>query len=222
MREFMKKKVLLSIFLVACIGLFLGAGVYSLFQDVETTTGNTFAAGTLDLQVGTNNPTTEQIAISALKPNDSGTAANWQLQNLGTISGDLNISVSTITNNENTRLDLETAAGDTTDGATEGEMGANLNVAFWVDITNDGWSSGDYYLQSDGTQVAWASGSTLPSGAYDPLDNYAGRTWANVQTDLGLGTIGYFRSDYELPLATTNVVQSDSSVFNITFTLTQH
>ena len=67
----MKKKVLLSIFIVACIGLFLGAGVYSLFQDVETTTGNTFAAGTLDLQVGATNPTTERINIPALKPGDT-------------------------------------------------------------------------------------------------------------------------------------------------------
>jgi predicted ribosomally synthesized peptide with SipW-like signal peptide len=218
----MKKKVLLSIFIVACIGLFLGAGVYSLFQDIETTTGNTFAAGTLDLQVGATNPTTEQINIPALKPNDSGTAASWQMQNLGTISGDLNISVSAITNNENTRSAIETAAGDTTSGATEGELGANLNVSFWTDITNNGWSSGDYYLKSDGTTVAWSSGATLPTEAYDALDNYSGKSWTNVQTNLGAGTIGYFTAVYNLPLATTNVIQSDSSVFNITFTLTQH
>ncbi len=218
----MKKKLLISIFIVAVIGLFLGAGVYSLFQDIETTTGNTFAAGTLDLQVGSANPTTEQINIPALKPNDSGTAASWQMQNLGTVPGDLNISVSTITNNENTRFALETAAGDTTGGAAEGELGANLNVAFWVDITNNGWSSGDYFLENDGTAVAWASGTTVPAAAYNTLDSYAGDGWTNVQTNLGAGSIGYFKADYSLPLATTNVVQSDSSVFNITFTLTQH
>jgi predicted ribosomally synthesized peptide with SipW-like signal peptide len=217
----MKKKVLISIFIVACIGLFLGAGVYSLFQDVETTTGNTFAAGTLDLQVGAANPTTEQINIPALKPNDSGTAASWQMQNLGTVPGNLNISVSAITNNENTRSAIETASGDTTGGATQGELGANLNVSFWTDITNNGWSSGDYYLKSDGTTVAWASGATLPAAAYDPLDNYSGKSWTNVQTNLGAGSIGYFKAVYNLPLATTNVIQSDSSVFNITFTLTQ-
>jgi predicted ribosomally synthesized peptide with SipW-like signal peptide len=218
----MKKKLLFSIFIVACIGLFLGAGVYSLFQDVETTTANTFAAGTLDLQVGATNPTTERINIPALKPNDSGSAASWQMQNLGTLSGDLNISTSAITNNENTRSDLETATGDTTGGATEGELGANLNVAFWTDITNNGWSSGDYYLKSDGTTVPYASESTLPAAAYDALNNYGSKSWTNVQTDLGAGSIGYFKADYILPLATTNVIQSDSSVFNITFTLTQH
>jgi predicted ribosomally synthesized peptide with SipW-like signal peptide len=217
----MKKKILLSIFIVACIGLFLGAGVYSLFQDVETTTGNTFAAGTLDLQVGATNPTTERINITALKPNDSGTAASWQMQNLGTVPGNLNLSVSTITNNENTYLPVEIAAGDATGGAAQGEMGANLNVALWVDITNNGWSSGDYYLEDDGTRVAWASGTTVPPVAYNLLDNYSGDGWTNVQTNQGFGSIGYFKADYNLPLATTNVVQSDSSVFNITFTLTQ-
>jgi hypothetical protein len=157
-----------------------------------------------------------------LKPNDSGSAASWQMQNLGTLSGDLNISISAITNNENTRSDLETATGDTTGGATEGELGANLNVSFWVDITNNGWSSGDYYLKSDGTTVPYASEPTLPAAAYDALNNYGSKSWTNVQTDLGAGSIGYFKADYILPLATTNVIQSDSSVFNITFTLTQH
>ena len=216
----MKKKLLLSIFIVACIGLFLGAGVYSLFQDVETTTANTFAAGTLDLQVGATNPTTEKINFTTLKPGDTNaTAANWQMQNLGTVPGNLNISTSAITNNENTLLALETAAGDA--GAAQGELGANLNVSFWTDITNNGWSTGDYYLKSDGTTVGWASGATLPTAAYDRLDNFGGRSWNNVQTALGAGTIGYFKVAYDLPSATTNVIQSDSSVFNITFTLTQ-
>jgi len=208
--------------IIACVAIFIGAGVSSYFSDVETTTANTFTAGTLDLQVGTANPTVEQISIPALKPGDNGTAASWQLQNLGSIAGDLNISVGAITDYENTRSALEQAAGDTTAGATQGELGQNLNVSFWVDITNNGWSSGDYYLKSDGTTVAWASGSTLPAAAYDLLDNYGGKSWTNVQTNLGTGTIGYFKTVYNLPTTTTNVVQSDSSVFNITFTLMQH
>jgi len=217
----MKKKVLLSIFIVACIGLFLGAGVYSLFQDVETTTGNTFAAGTLDLQVGDTNPTTERIDIPALKPGDTGTAASWHMQNLGTVPGNLNITTSAITNNENTRSPIETAAGDSTGGAAEGELGGSLMVAFWTDHTNDGWSSGDYYLTSTGTTVPWASGATLPPAAYSLLDNYNSDTWSNVEINRGFGSIGYFKVDYNLPLATTNVIQSDNSTFDITFTLTQ-
>jgi len=218
----MKKKVLLSIFIVACIGLFLGAGVYSLFQDVETTTANTFAAGTLDLQVGDTNPTTARINIPALKPGDTGTAASWQMQNLGTVPGNLNITTSAITNNENTRSAIESAAGDTTGGAAEGELGGNLTVAFWTDTANDGWNDpADYYLQSDSTQVHWASGATLPPAAYDLLNNYNSDSWSNVQTALGTGSIGYFKVDYNLPLATTNVIQSDNSTFDITFALTQ-
>jgi len=220
----MKKKVLISVFIVACIGLFLGAGVYSLFQDVETTTGNTFAAGTLDLQVGANNPTTEKINFPALKPGDTNaSAANWSMQNVGTIAGSLNISTSAITNYENTRSPIETAAGDTTGGAAEGELGGNLTVAFWTDTANDGWNDPlDYYLQSDGTHVHWSSGATLPPAAYDLLNNYNSESWTNVQTNLPTGSIGYFKVAYDLPSATTNVIQSDNCTFNIVFTLTQY
>ena len=45
------------------------------------------------------------------------------MQNLGTVPGNLNISTSAITNNENTRSAIESAAGDTTGGAAEGELG---------------------------------------------------------------------------------------------------
>ena len=61
----------------------------------------------------------------------------------------------------------------------------------------------------------------LPPAAYDLLNNYNSDSWSNVQTALGTGTIGYFKVDYNLPLATTNVIQSDNSTFDITFTLTQ-
>ena len=208
--------------IIAGMTIFIGAGVYSYFSDVETTTANTFTTGTLDLKVGDANPTTEQINITELKPGDTGSAANWTLQNIGSITGDLNISVGAITNNENARSDLEEATGDTTGGATEGELGANLLVAFWMDVDRDNtWSTGDYYLASTGSKVSHSSGSTLPSAAYDVLNSYDSDEWANVETDF-TGLIGYFKVEYELPAATTNVVQSDSSVFNITFTLMQH
>jgi predicted ribosomally synthesized peptide with SipW-like signal peptide len=47
----MNKKILASIFVIGILALAMGWGTYSWFSDIETSTGNTFAAGTIDLAV---------------------------------------------------------------------------------------------------------------------------------------------------------------------------
>lgn len=216
----MRKKMLWGVLLIAVALLLITTGVYAYFSDSEEASGNTFAAGTFNLSVGVADPCTSSISVPALAPGDTGNAATWLVRNTGTISGSLSIAVGSIANSENTCYETETADGDA--GDAQGELGANLSVALWMDILQDGaWSSGDYYLKSDGTTVAWASGTTLPAGAYDVLDNYGGESWADVQTAAGGNNMGSFRVEYDLPAATNNAVQSDSSVFDITFTLAQ-
>jgi predicted ribosomally synthesized peptide with SipW-like signal peptide len=218
----MKKKLLWGVLLIAVALLLVATGVYAYLSDTEVASGNTFAGGTLNLQVGAADPCTSSISVPALIPGAAGTAANWQLQNIGNSPGDLNVSVGTITNNENGVSEVEQADGESA-GNTVGDLGANLQVAIWVDVDRSGgWTTGDYYMKSDGTKVAWASGSSLPAAAYDILNNYGGKTWSNVQTNLGNGNIGNFNVEYNLPASTNNVVQSDTSVFNISFVLNQH
>jgi len=207
---------------IALVSALIGGGIYAAFSDTETSTGNTFTAGTLNLQVGAADPCVENVTISNLKPTDNGTAATWLTTNIGSINGALDINLGAITNNENTRSEVEIAAGDTTD--VGGELGSLLTVAFWMDTNKDGtWSSGDYYLSSGGTKVSWVSGATLPSGAYDSLNNFASRSWASLQTVNGTADAGNFRVEYNFPNGGSgdNVAQSDSCVFSITFTLNQ-
>lgn len=219
----MDKKILWGILLAATALILVSAGVYAVYNDTETASTNTFTAGTLNLQVGSADPCTASISVSNLVPGDTGDGAGWLAQNTGNVAGDLTIGIGAITNNENVCGEPEAGAGDATSGLTEGELGANLQVAFWMDVNSDGtWSTGDYYLKSDGTTVAWASGTTVPAGAFDILNNYGSETYSDVQTDLGTGNIGTFRAAYDLPSSTTSVVQSDSAVFAITFTLDQH
>lgn len=217
------KKIVVSLMVIVVVLVLIGGGTYAMFSDTETGSGNTFTAGTLNLQVGSADPTTETIAIANLKPTDTGNAANWLVKNLGSLSGTLTIATSAITNNENTRSEVEIAAGDTTDNV--GELGTLLKVAFWMDTdkSND-WSSGDYYLKSDGSKVAWQSGeSALPAGAYDVLNNYDTKSWTGVQAATAVTDAGKFRVEYEWPDGGSgdNVAQSDSCVFSITFVLNQ-
>lgn len=217
------RRILLSFMTIALVSALIGGGVYAYFSDTETSTGNTFTAGTLDLQVGSADPCTETLTVGNLKPTDSGTAASWLTQNIGSVTGDLSIQLGAITNNENTRSEVEIAAGDTTD--TTGELGTLLEVAFWMDADKSGdWSSGDYYLKSDGTSVSWLTGETaLPAAAYAILNNYDSDSWSDVQTINGTTEAGNFRVEYDFPEGGSgdNVAQSDDCVFDITFTLNQ-
>jgi spore coat-associated protein N len=210
------KKILVSLMTILLVSALIGGGVYAVFSDLETAPA-TFTAGTLNLKVGATDPCTETITVSNLKPGDAANAAAWLTRNDGSIAGKLTVALGTITNSENGVQEPET--GDT---GEPGELGANLKVAFWMDADKDGaWSSGDYYLQSDGTKVAWASGSTLPSAAYATVDSYASKTWTDVQNIAGTTDAGNFRIEYDLPSATGSTVQSDSCAFTITFTLNQ-
>jgi predicted ribosomally synthesized peptide with SipW-like signal peptide len=215
----MNTKILLSLSVIAAVAAIAIGGTVAYLTDTETSQGNTFIAGTLNLKVGDDDPTSVKIELPNMKPGETGNAANWLVKNTGSIAGKLTIAVGAITNNENECKEPE---GDNTCDTTEGELGANLKVAFWMDVDKDGsWSSGDYYLTSGGNKVSWANGeTTLPSAAYDILNNYGGKTWTDVQTNI-TGEAGNFRVEYDLPADTGNIIQSDSAVFDITFTLNQ-
>ncbi len=222
----MKKKILFSIMTIALVGALVGGGIYAYFSDAETSTGNTFTAGTLNLKVGDADPTTVSIAVADLKPTDTGNAATWLTKNTGSISGTLDVAIGSITNNENTLMEPESAAGDTSGGATEGELGSFLKVAIWLDVDESGaWNSGDIALKSDGTTLTNSGSDTLP---YDYLDNYDGNSYSSVITMTGDdssagGTDEFqFMVDYDFPNdANDDQAQSDSAVFDVTFTLNQ-
>ena len=223
------KKILLSLLLIGVISAVVGGGVHAIFSDTETATANTFTSGTLNMQVGGTDPCTVKVTLNSVKPTDAATAATWLITNLGSINGSLNITLSAITNNENVVNSVEIAAGEPSNN-TVGELGQLLKIAFWMDVDKNGtWSSGDYYLSSGGTKVVWASGSTLPTAAYDYLNNFGTKSWTSLQTINGTADAGNFRVEYNFPnngggipgTLTDNRAQSDSSVFDITFVLNQ-
>jgi predicted ribosomally synthesized peptide with SipW-like signal peptide len=51
----LNKKMLLSVLVIGCIATVASAGTWAYFSDTETSTGNTFAAGTLDMSLSDDN-----------------------------------------------------------------------------------------------------------------------------------------------------------------------
>jgi predicted ribosomally synthesized peptide with SipW-like signal peptide len=66
------KKILVSLMVIALVAGLVGAGLSAYFSDTETSTGNTFSAGTLDL-VLSDNDETDQNGVSATWASPS----NW-------------------------------------------------------------------------------------------------------------------------------------------------
>ena len=216
----MRKIIGLTVAALLVMGL-VGGGTWAYFSDTETSGTNVLSAGTLDLTLG---GATAPFSIAGMQPGDSGDPeVSWTLTQSGSLSGNLTIAMGTVTNNENTIWEPESDQGDTTDGANEGELGSKVKIALWLDEGNDGWDdANDLYLIDGGTTQAWTSGSSVPTAAYDFIDDFSGDSWANVAALSGGGAT-YFKVSYNFPYgdATDNVAQSDNCTFDITFTLQQ-
>jgi len=71
------RKILTAIFVVGLVATIAGVGIYAYFSDTETSTGNTFTAGTLDLKTIDGDEQTWKDGVTAtwtatnMKPGDS-------------------------------------------------------------------------------------------------------------------------------------------------------
>jgi len=81
----MKKILGLTIAFMLLIGMG-SIGTWAYFQDTETSTGNVFAAGTLDLKTNDFDGVTQTLYASNLKPGDS-VSGSITLENTGSVAG---------------------------------------------------------------------------------------------------------------------------------------
>lgn len=127
------KKILFSLFVTFIfIGLISGA-TSAYFSDTETSTGNTFAAGTLDLNLDGGNTNVVKFTVSNIKPGDSSTGT-WRVSNVGSITGYLDLQNITQTHSAGTSTESELAV----ENPDIGTLGSLLNIDLFVDTDNDG------------------------------------------------------------------------------------
>jgi predicted ribosomally synthesized peptide with SipW-like signal peptide len=201
----MKKIVGLTIAVLLIIGL-VGAGTYAYFSDTESSTNNTLTAGTLDLNINGGNIAVTTFTESAVAPGDSG-SGNSTLANVGSMSGELDVTTSAVTNTPG-------AGGEF--GGGSGELGASAQIAMYLDVDQSGsWNAGDIGLQSDATTYSYPTALN-----YDVIDNYASETWDAVETMANAASDGIV-VNWQVPTSADNSIQGDSVSFDITFILEQ-
>lgn len=77
------KKILVSLSIVGAVAAIAVGGTIAYFSDTETSTGNTFSAGTIDIAIDSENPWTSHYNIGDLKPGETGNI-NFDITNEGT------------------------------------------------------------------------------------------------------------------------------------------
>jgi len=203
-----KNKALFSIMTISLVGSLVGAGVSAYFSDVETSTGNTFTAGTLNLQVGSADPCTEHFELTGFPPGAEWYAADWTLKNDGSLPGSLDITFSNIVDSDNGINEPEEAdPGE--DGTEDGELAEVLELLMYIDENDN-----DAY--DEGTDTLIYDGFVKPGLEGEQLSNYA------MAANYGSGNDKAFRIEWSVDSGIGNRIQSDSTGFDIEFELLQN
>jgi len=202
----MKKILGLTIAALLTIGI-IGGGTFAYFSDTETSVSNTLTAGTLDLNINGGDIAVTTLSVSDVAPGDSG-SDNSTLANIGSLLGELDISTTEVTNTP--------GAGGTEYEGGSGELGANAELAMYIDVDQSGdWSDGDIGLKSDNTTY-----NNPAALEYAIFDNYASLSW-NATENMSASAADDFMMLWRVPIGAGNDIQGDSVSVNITFVLEQ-
>ncbi len=210
------KRILISLMTIALVSALIGGSIYAYFSDIETSAGNTFTAGTLDLTVDTENPwVSTKITASNMKPGDSG-VVDCTLTNAGNLAGTLTVDIKDLVDSQGTCTGPECVdeggaySGGSCTGHTPVNLSSKIDIVVWVDDGAGGGTANDG-VQDAGEQQLF-SGTLAAANAAGP--------WT-VTGGLGAGNTTYIGISYSIADTVTNEIQDDSSTFTIEFNLGQ-
>ena len=196
------KGILMSILMIGVVAMAAGVGTLAYFSDTETSTGNTFTAGTLNLTVDDQDGANiVKFTVSDIKPGDSD-VGTWKLVNAGSLDGYIDLENISVTDEENVNPESET---NTTE---PGDLGANMDVVLFWDDGAGGGTAGNGV--QDGNETTIYSGKLKDiASSYD--ENYP----------LANGATTYVSMNWSVASTVGNDIQGDKSTLNIAFELAQ-
>jgi predicted ribosomally synthesized peptide with SipW-like signal peptide len=160
------KKILLSVSIIAAVAAVVFGITTAFFSDTETSTGNTFTAGAIDLTVDNTSYVTGPSGVLVASPNTSWTLSNLTGQLFFNFSdlkpGDIGedtislhvdsndaylCAAARITDNSDQTCTEPELGDDTTctnPGLSQGDLGGQLNFAFWADDGDNVYEVGEH------------------------------------------------------------------------------
>ena len=245
----MTKKILISLTVIGIVAAIAVGGTIAFFSDTETSTGNTFTAGAIDLKIDSTCHYYQDGEDVGCKDASGANFGTWELTDLedgahkffafndvkpgdhgeDTISLHVYnndawacVTLGPLTNDDNGCNEPESKV-DTTCEAGEGELGDNLYFKIWADTCtlNDAVAGDNIY--QEGCDILLTEG---PANG-DPL---SGVTWTladstgNVFDDSGplVGSNNYYLGvGWYIPSDVGNIIQTDSVSGDISFYVEQ-
>jgi predicted ribosomally synthesized peptide with SipW-like signal peptide len=212
------KKIALSMSMIAVVGALVAGATGAFFSDTETSTGNTFTAGSIDLKVDSVSTYNGQQVPSAtwalkdlvptsdkffnfndVKPGDIGTTT----VSLHVINNDAwaCVQVSNLASNDNGLTEPESQV-DGTDGAGNGELDNTMMWTVWRDDGDNVFEPGETVLASGNPtngSLALHDSTTVGGPLLPASTTYVGVSWTlpassgnETQTDSLTGDIGFY------------------------------
>ena len=200
------KTILGGILVISLVSIILASSYTgAFFSDTETSAGNTFSAGTLNLQVGNTDPVTWNLDENVMPGDSDGETVD--VENTGTLDGFLHINFTNLLNNDVTCTEPELLEESDCNSDNIGELAENLFITVYFDNDNStDFSNGDTLIYRG--MVNNTTTSILQAKLVD--------------SELLAGNKENFRIDWEIDGVVENEVQSDSVQFDIPFELTQN
>jgi predicted ribosomally synthesized peptide with SipW-like signal peptide len=202
----MKRKILFSVMTIALVGALVGVGVHAYFSDTETSPGNTFTAGTLDLEVDSENPwTSTPITVTCMEPGATSNSVNITAENIGCLDGDLFMRLTAVTDSGNVTTEPECVAESGTWTNPSGPCNGNTPV-------DDVSTQITLHCSCGGSPVSGIDGVTLA---------IAEDTWSSKIADLTENGTATITISATFNSGAGNEYQGDQSTFTIELYLAQ-
>jgi predicted ribosomally synthesized peptide with SipW-like signal peptide len=205
------KKIIIGLVMVLALGIIVSRATAAWFSDTETSTGNTFSAGTLDLKAdGLEGAQVVHITRTNMVPYahwSHSYGGQWMLQNTGTVPGKLTMTIQNIQNGTPTcngpKVAALAAAGlpaCVPGSATGGRLG---DLLFGV------WSR---------NEAPWG----YLSSVYTPFNSMGGVAISPVTLNPGESIAAYLDLEWDTHAGTLdNTAQGDTLSFDVVFNLDQ-
>ncbi len=196
------KKIIVSVFTILLVAVATVSATQALFSDEETSAGNTFTAGTLDLTVdGKNDPEVKKFTMSNMKPGDRFGRSYFRVKNNGTVAGVPQVCLTNLQDTESS------GSSEFENDGEPGELSSNIDLL--VDV-NGSW------LMTSGHKL-----NTFSDRCWTPTNPEDKEFAAQGKDILDAGEEMIFGVRLDVPTTAGNDIQGDSVSFDLEFSLVQ-
>lgn len=225
------KRILISLMTIALVCALIGGGIFAYFSDVETSTGNTFTAGTLDLaetvsgtgpvgkytEAAGGNGINGNVVFEKLAPGENGQII-WVLQNLGNLAGTLTVTLTRTADNDNVFTEPEDAVNgsiNNSDGTSDGDLDDYMTVEILADLDGDDIYETTIQASAVGGLETICPTVDLPVIIInaDPMAASGGQDTVKIKLTWSIAG--------DIVGVDDNIIQSDSVQLDLNFTLNQ-